>query len=47
MLWIFGSGFSYIIFGVLIAALAIYRHKANIMRLLIGEESKINEKKKT
>ena len=45
MFWAFGHDILYILFGVLMAALAVYRHKANIQRLIKGEESKINEKK--
>ena len=36
---------SIIILGCL-AALAIYKHKANIVRLIHGEESKLGQKKK-
>ncbi len=39
-----GRGIEYIIFAIFISALAIYRHKANIGRLLSGTESKVGEK---
>ncbi len=37
-------GVEYIIFAIFISALAIYRHKENIGRLLSGKESKVGEK---
>ena len=33
------------LFGVILAAMALYRHKENIARLLRGEEKKITGKK--
>lgn len=39
-------GIEYIIFACCIGLLAIYRHKANIVRLLNGTESKLGSKKK-
>lgn len=49
LVWIMGSAFGtsfkarmiYTIFAVLVAALAIYRHRANITRLLNGTENKL------
>ena len=37
----------YIIFSLILSTIAIYRHRANIARLLKGTESKIGEKKIT
>ncbi len=39
--WCFGAPGAYIVFGLLAAAFIIYRHKANIGRLMAGTESKI------
>ncbi len=39
--WCFGAAGAYIGFGVLAAAFIIYRHQANIGRLMAGTESKI------
>ena len=49
LVWIMGNAFGttfkarmiYTIFAVLVAALAIYRHRANITRLLNGTENKL------
>ncbi|MBQ7108893.1 MAG: glycerol-3-phosphate 1-O-acyltransferase PlsY [Clostridia bacterium] len=37
---------SYIVYAIIISSLAIYRHRANIKRLIKGTESKITDKKK-
>ncbi len=37
-------GFNYFLFGLILALLAIYRHRENIKRLLAGNERKIGEK---
>ena len=37
---------SYVLFAVVLAALAVYRHRGNIVRLLNGTERKIGDKKK-
>ncbi|HZK58154.1 MAG TPA: glycerol-3-phosphate 1-O-acyltransferase PlsY [Clostridia bacterium] len=37
-------GFNYFLFGLILALLAIYRHRENIKRLLEGNERKIGEK---
>lgn len=37
----------YVVYTVVMAALAIYRHRANIVRLLKGTESKLGQKKKS
>lgn len=37
-------GFDYFLFGLILALLAIYRHRENIQRLLAGQERKIGEK---
>lgn len=37
-------GFNYFLFGLILALLAIYRHRENIQRLLAGNERKIGEK---
>jgi len=34
----------YLIFGIIICIIAIYKHKQNIFRLLKGEEKKIGQK---
>ncbi len=39
--WLFGNPLEYTLFGLLAAVFIIYRHKANIHRLLAGTESKI------
>lgn len=39
--WLQGYAMEYIVFGLLAAAFVIVRHKANIIRLLNGSESKI------
>ena len=36
---------NYIIYGILIAALVIFNHRANVKRLLTGTENKIDFKK--
>ncbi|MFO7612443.1 MAG: glycerol-3-phosphate 1-O-acyltransferase PlsY [Clostridia bacterium] len=41
----FGRGTAFIIFMVFLAMLAIYRHKANIIRLVHGNENKLKFKK--
>lgn len=42
-----GKGTSFIIFASLLAILAVYRHRANIQRLMNGTESKFGKKKNT
>ncbi|MFW5648456.1 MAG: glycerol-3-phosphate 1-O-acyltransferase PlsY [Candidatus Alkaliphilus sp. MAG34] len=37
-------GFNYFLFGLILALLAVYRHRENIKRLLEGNERKIGEK---
>jgi len=37
-------GLNYFLFGLILALLAIYKHRENIKRLLAGNESKIGEK---
>lgn len=37
-------GFNYFLFGLILALLAVYRHRENIKRLLAGNERKIGEK---
>jgi glycerol-3-phosphate acyltransferase PlsY len=45
ILWFFYGAEPYVIgLGVLYAALALWRHRANIGRLIHGTESKIGEK---
>ena len=39
--WLQGYAMEYTVFGLLAAAFVIVRHKANIIRLLNGSESKI------
>ena len=36
------KSWEYVIFGILAAAFVVYRHKANIFRLMNGSESKIH-----
>ena len=38
--------FSFIIFGILLAALVIYNHRSNLKRILNGTENKLGSKKK-
>lgn len=45
--YLFGYSFPYFIMSVLAGAFAVYRHKANIKRLLAGNESKFSLKKST
>lgn len=42
----FTSSIDYFLFGVILAALAIYRHRENIQRLRAGTERKITRKSK-
>ena len=42
-MWLYGRGTGLILFGALLALLAILRHKSNIKRLLAGTEHKIGE----
>lgn len=52
LVWVMGEAFgpegklAYVIFAVCIAALAIFRHRANIKRLLNGTENKLWKTKK-
>jgi acyl phosphate:glycerol-3-phosphate acyltransferase len=39
--WLFGFELPYIIFGLAVAALVVFRHQANIRRLLSGTEPKL------
>ncbi|MBP2649849.1 MAG: plsY [Firmicutes bacterium] len=41
LIWLFGEEIEFFVFGILAAAFVIFRHKANIQRLLKGEELKI------
>jgi glycerol-3-phosphate acyltransferase PlsY len=41
------SGFKFFLFGLILALMAIYRHKENISRLLKGTESKLGQKSRT
>jgi len=40
--WLFGFDLPYIIFGLAVAALVVFRHQANIKRLLNGTEPKLD-----
>jgi acyl phosphate:glycerol-3-phosphate acyltransferase len=40
--WLFGFDLPHIIFGLAVAALVVFRHQANIKRLLSGTEPKLN-----
>jgi acyl phosphate:glycerol-3-phosphate acyltransferase len=44
--WILGGSFTMIAINAAMAALAIYKHKSNIQRLLNGTESRIGSKKR-
>lgn len=44
--WIFGKKIEFILFSLVIAVLAVVRHRANIRRILDGTESKFGSKKK-
>ena len=46
MAWLFGEPREFIAFGMVAAVFVIYRHKANIERLLAGTESKIKAAKR-
>ncbi|MBP2653554.1 MAG: plsY [Firmicutes bacterium] len=41
LIWLFGEQREFLIFGIIAAIFVIFRHKANIKRLLKGEELKI------
>ncbi len=41
-----GFDFSFIIFGILLAALVIFNHRSNLKRIINGTENKLNFKKK-
>ena len=45
--WVFAESRTIIVVTAVLAALAIYKHKANIKRLLAGTENRISVKKKT
>ena len=38
--------FSYIIFGILLAAFVIFNHRSNLKRIISGEENKLSFNKK-
>ncbi len=44
LFYFFGEPFQYILFGLLMAALVLWRHRENISRLLKGTESKLGQK---
>jgi glycerol-3-phosphate acyltransferase PlsY len=44
--WWLLPGYAYLVMSSVIALLLVYRHRANIQRLLKGEEDKIGSKKK-
>lgn len=43
-MWLYGKPFSYIVFGAVLAGLSLYRHRANIKRILSGTEYKIGQR---
>ena len=43
MMWIIGKRFEYIVFGILVFALALYTHREDIKRFLSGRELKTSE----
>ncbi|MFA4857803.1 MAG: glycerol-3-phosphate 1-O-acyltransferase PlsY [Candidatus Margulisiibacteriota bacterium] len=43
MLWLVSYGFNYILFGILLAALAWYVHRADVRRFFAGEETRLDE----
>ena len=43
---LFGRGTEFVVFAAILAALAVYRHRANLQRLMNGTESKLGSKKK-
>lgn len=45
-LLIFGYQIKYVLYGLILAVIAIYRHRDNIKRLLAGKEHKLGEKVK-
>ncbi len=44
---IFQNGFEFLLFALILTLMLVYRHRTNIVRLLKGEESKLNLKKTT
>lgn len=44
LMFFFKKPFSYMVFSLILSALAIYQHRENIKRLLAGKESKIGER---
>lgn len=45
VLWRLGQPPAYVVFGVVAAIFAIYRHRANIRRLVAGTELRINDRR--
>ncbi len=45
VLWRLGQPPAYVVFGVVAAVFAIYRHRANIRRLMAGTELRINDRR--
>jgi len=45
LLWLWNYGLEYIWFSLLILAIGLYRHRANIKRLLAGTENRVGSKK--
>jgi glycerol-3-phosphate acyltransferase PlsY len=43
--WAFGSSYTLLVMATILSALAIYKHKPNIQRLLNGTENKLGRKK--
>lgn len=42
LMWVFNAPYQYLIFGIIAVIFVIYRHRANIERLLSGQELKIS-----
>jgi hypothetical protein len=43
MMWILGKRLEYIVFGILVFALALYTHREDIKRFFSGKELKTSE----
>lgn len=46
LIFISGRAYQYIIFGLVLMCMTLYRHKSNIKKLMSGQESKLGDKVK-
>lgn len=44
LIFISGRPYQYIIFGLILMSMTLYRHRSNIKRLMTGQESKLGDK---